>query len=95
MRRQHVPNLGCQDTETVWTEMHSLSAWHNHVLVVSECRWQGKASEVRACKHHRNLLEISQAWSCISSVLHCIKIQAASVDHHGMLALYDPSAGQQ
>ena len=35
MRWQHVPDLGCHDTETAWTITRSPSTWHNHVIVVS------------------------------------------------------------
>ena len=35
MRWQHVPNLGCRDTETAQTITYGPSTWYNHVIVVS------------------------------------------------------------
>jgi len=35
LRWQHVPYVGCHDSETVRTIMHSPSMWHNHAVPVS------------------------------------------------------------
>jgi len=35
---QRVPDMVCHDTETARTITHSLSTWHDHVIVVSEAK---------------------------------------------------------
>ena len=60
MRWQHVPNLGCRDTETAQTIMRGASTWYNHVIVVSRALVTKKFAVTitkHVSSHHSNITD--------------------------------------
>jgi len=66
IRQQHVPDLGCHDTETARTITHSANrpSWHNLVIVVSGVK--GKVDD-QYTYITDNTLAIDHGYSRVSS----------------------------